>query len=107
VYATVPWAALRDFFQLPWFQRVWIVQEYVVSKDVVFVYGQQTYASTFGEFARSNHAARLMSRKTATIFGQRTIPEPSPPHIGKGVATVATVAQAAAFVYIYSPESPR
>jgi hypothetical protein len=41
------WAALRDFFQLPWFQRVWIVQEYVVSKDVVFVYGQQTYASTF------------------------------------------------------------
>ena len=41
------WAALRDFFQLPWFQRVWIVQEYVVSKDVVFVYGQQTYATTF------------------------------------------------------------
>jgi hypothetical protein len=41
------WAALRDFFQLPWFQRVWIVQEYVVSKDVVFVYGQQIYASTF------------------------------------------------------------
>ena len=35
------------------------------------------------------------------------IPEPSPPHIGKGVATVAMVAQAAAFVYIYSPESPR
>jgi hypothetical protein len=41
------WAALRNFFQLPWYQRVWIVQEYVVSKDVVFVYGQQIYASTF------------------------------------------------------------
>ena len=46
-----------------------------------------------------------LSRKPATIFGQGTIPEPSSPHIGKGVATVAIVAQAAAFVYIYSPES--
>jgi hypothetical protein len=30
-----------------------------------------------------------LSRKTATIFGQGTIPEPSTPHIGKEVALVA------------------
>ena len=54
-----------------------------------------------------NRTYVFVSRKSATIFGQGTIPEPSTPHIGKGVATVATVAQAAAFVYIYSPESPR
>jgi hypothetical protein len=38
-----------------------------------------------------------MSRKSATIFGQGTIPEPSTPHIGKGVALVA---RTVAFVYI-------
>jgi hypothetical protein len=40
-----------------------------------------------------------VSRKSATIFGNGTIPEPSESHIGKGVALVA---QTAAFVYIYA-----
>src|SRR5271170_6619737 len=40
-----------------------------------------------------------LSRKSATIFGNGTIPEPSASHIGKGVALVA---RAAAFVYIYA-----
>jgi hypothetical protein len=40
-----------------------------------------------------------VSRKSATIFGQGTIPELSTSHIGKGVALVAL---AAAFVYIYA-----
>jgi hypothetical protein len=40
---------------------------------------------------------RKMSRKSATIFGQETIPEPSTPHIGKGVALVA---RTVAFAYI-------
>jgi hypothetical protein len=40
-----------------------------------------------------------VSRKSATIFGQGTIPELSTSHIGKGVALVA---RAAAFVYIYA-----
>ena len=40
-----------------------------------------------------------VSRKSDTIFGQGTIPEPSASHIGKGVALVAL---AAAFVYIYA-----
>jgi hypothetical protein len=40
-----------------------------------------------------------MSRKSATIFGTGTIPEPSGSHIGKGVALVA---QTTAFVYIYA-----
>jgi hypothetical protein len=41
----------------------------------------------------------FLSRKSATIFGQGTIPELSTSHIGKGVALVA---RAAAFVYIYA-----
>src|SRR5271163_4846550 len=40
-----------------------------------------------------------LSRKSDTIFGQGTIPEPSTSHIGKRVALVAL---AAAFVYIYA-----
>jgi hypothetical protein len=40
-----------------------------------------------------------LSRKSATIFGMGTIPEPSGSHIGKGVALVA---QTTAFVYIYA-----
>ena len=39
---------------------------------------------------------QLLSLKTATIFGQGTIPEPSTPHIGKEVVLVA---RTAAFVY--------
>jgi hypothetical protein len=42
---------------------------------------------------------RPLSRKSDTIFGQGTIPEPSTSHIGKGVALVA---RTAAFVYIYA-----
>jgi hypothetical protein len=38
-----------------------------------------------------------VSRKSATIFGQGTIPEPSTPHIGREVALVA---RTAAIVYI-------
>ena len=38
-----------------------------------------------------------VSRKSAALFGQGTIPEPSTPHIGKEVALVA---RTAAFVYI-------
>jgi hypothetical protein len=39
----------------------------------------------------------VLSRKSATIFGQGTIPEPSTPHIGREVELVA---RTAAFVYI-------
>jgi hypothetical protein len=42
-------------------------------------------------------AMPLLSRKSVTISGRRSISEPSTPHIGKGVALVA---QAATLVYI-------
>src|SRR5271170_4522659 len=42
---------------------------------------------------------QALSRKSATIFGTGTIPEPSGSHIGKGVALVA---QTTTFVYIYA-----
>jgi hypothetical protein len=53
------------------------------------IFQQSTFASPL--------LATLLSRKSATIFGQRTIPEPSTPHIGREVELVA---QTAAFVYI-------
>jgi len=46
-----------------------------------------------------NCITRKLSRKSATISDQGTIPEPSTPHIGKGVALVAL---AATLVYIYA-----
>ena len=42
---------------------------------------------------------RIGAWKSATIFGEGTIPEPSTSHIGKGVALVA---QTTAFVCIYA-----
>jgi hypothetical protein len=38
---------------------------------------------------RGGEAGEKMSRKSAIIVGQGTIPEPSTPHIGKGAALVA------------------
>jgi hypothetical protein len=46
----------------------------------------------------------IVSRKSDTIFGQGTIPEPSTTHIGKGVALDAEIA---ALVYIYARISQR
>jgi hypothetical protein len=45
------------------------------------------------------HRSSSLSRKSATIFDQGTIPEPSTPHIDKEVALVA---RTAAFVDIYA-----
>ena len=42
---------------------------------------------------------RDLSRKSAIIVGQETIPEPSTPHIGRGLAFVALTA---IFVYVYA-----
>jgi hypothetical protein len=44
-----------------------------------------------------------LSRKSVTILGRRTIPEPSTPHLDKGVADVA---QTATLVYI-EPRIPQ
>ena len=53
----------------------------------------------FPQPRRINVTTNWLSRKSATIFGQGTIPEPSTSHIDKGMALVAL---AAAFVYIYA-----
>jgi hypothetical protein len=41
------WLALREFLKLPWFWRVWIVQEFAVSPRLCMVYGNQTYGVSF------------------------------------------------------------
>lgn len=41
------WRALANFFCLPWFQRVWITQEYVLAKEVTFLYGRYWKSSDF------------------------------------------------------------
>ena len=59
--------------------------------------GRRSRSQTLNDKAPLKVCNHDLSRKTATIFGQRTIPEPSTPHIGKEVALVA---RTAAFVYI-------
>ncbi|KAI1609120.1 heterokaryon incompatibility protein-domain-containing protein [Exophiala viscosa] len=34
------WTTLANFFCLPWFNRVWIVQEYVLANVITFLYGE-------------------------------------------------------------------
>lgn len=41
------WKMLAEFFCLSWFQRVWTTQEYVLAKDVIFMYGQHWKPSSF------------------------------------------------------------
>jgi prepilin-type processing-associated H-X9-DG protein len=43
------WQALFKLVERPWFTRVWVYQEYVVSKNIVFLCGPDTM--TFGVFS--------------------------------------------------------
>ncbi|GAB1318118.1 hypothetical protein MFIFM68171_08328 [Madurella fahalii] len=36
------WAAIRALFRRPWFRRVWIIQEFVVAKEVMMMCGHTT-----------------------------------------------------------------
>lgn len=33
------WKSLYDLFARPWFRRVWVMQEYTLSRDIVMEYG--------------------------------------------------------------------
>jgi hypothetical protein len=58
------------------------------------------FINLFGTFAYdASTNTQKVSRKSDIIFGQRTIPEPSTIHIGKGVALDA---ETASLVYIYA-----
>ncbi|KAJ4362901.1 hypothetical protein N0V83_010018 [Neocucurbitaria cava] len=37
-----PWAALRVFFQLPWWSRTWCVQEVYLAQDVTLLFGTES-----------------------------------------------------------------
>ncbi|KAB5558118.1 heterokaryon incompatibility protein-domain-containing protein [Coniochaeta sp. 2T2.1] len=39
------WRALQTLFRRPWFKRVWVIQEYVVAKDVTFHCGRWSIRS--------------------------------------------------------------
>jgi len=41
------WSTLANFFCLPWFHRVWVTQEYVLAKEVTFLYGRHWKSSDF------------------------------------------------------------
>ncbi|KAI0458461.1 HET domain-containing protein [Xylaria acuta] len=39
-----PWKHLRRLFELPWFTRIWVIQEVALSpKDPILLHGQRTY----------------------------------------------------------------
>lgn len=44
---------LKEFFDRDWFYRVWIVQEFTLAKDIIFVAGDQTMSCGF--FEESTH----------------------------------------------------
>jgi hypothetical protein len=41
------WRNLVSFFAMPWFRRTWIIQEYVIAKEVVFFSGQTKINSDY------------------------------------------------------------
>ena len=41
------WSALYDLFSQPWFQTVWIMQEYMLSPKVLMLYGGVWNSSEF------------------------------------------------------------
>ncbi|KAK8137306.1 hypothetical protein PG984_005246 [Apiospora sp. TS-2023a] len=63
------WAALRDLLMRPWFGRLWVMQEAVLPRDVLFVWGQ--YSLSWAEMetlsswdTRSNLFALLGNAKS-------------------------------------------
>jgi len=40
------WQALEPFFRRPWWQRVWVIQEYVLAQDVYFLCGPDMIAAS-------------------------------------------------------------
>src|SRR5436190_13365782 len=47
--------SLRQFFRRPWFSRLWMVQEFIMAKEHIFVLGNLAItSSTFQIFCRFN-----------------------------------------------------
>ncbi|KAK7912282.1 hypothetical protein PG985_014763 [Apiospora marii] len=65
---SLEWAALRDLLMRPWFGRLWVMQEAVLPRDVLFIWGQ--YSLSWAELetladwdTRSNLFALLGNAK--------------------------------------------
>ncbi|KAF2251365.1 hypothetical protein BU26DRAFT_563307 [Trematosphaeria pertusa] len=39
--STIPWTPLREFLSREWWHRIWVVQEFVVARDVIFICGNR------------------------------------------------------------------
>lgn len=44
-YATAGWDCLLSLWKRPWFERLWVRQEYILAKDVRFIYGSSEIPS--------------------------------------------------------------
>lgn len=51
------WKPLESLLDLPWWRRVWTLQEFILAKDLTFYCGPQSI--TRGEFRRGLHALEL------------------------------------------------
>ncbi|CAM1507403.1 Fc.00g070440.m01.CDS01 [Cosmosporella sp. VM-42] len=57
-----PWAAFSDFFDRPWFQRIWIVQEILPARKAIFLCGANSI-----EWTVLNAAAQWYHYKAALV----------------------------------------
>ena len=67
-YKDRQWRALGRFLQRPWFSRVWIIQEVVMSTNTIFVCGKETFTPA----EMSKLVDRLMNLPTYPSFTGRS-----------------------------------
>jgi len=57
------WVAFRAFWRRPWFKRVWIIQEFLLSQDVTVICGEwERYWEIFFEAAKKTSTFNLSCR---------------------------------------------
>lgn len=60
------WEQVVQLFDSPWFQRLWIVQEFILARNVVFYYGTSSSSSSSSTFDWRDLFAFIIYYNTAT-----------------------------------------
>lgn len=68
-----PWIDLLEFFSLKWFRRLWIVQEVLLSKVLVILWGEER-----DEWTIFHKAINFLTSRTELSYWLTYLPQPNP-----------------------------
>jgi hypothetical protein len=65
------WRGLADLMSLPWFRRLWIRQEAVLARELIFLCGSTTLPFSVIEEGRLFSSSSLLARLAASVASER------------------------------------